>query len=286
MQTIQSVSAMQRTAQEWRRRGVRVGFVPTMGCLHEGHYRLVRRARREVGREGKVVVSIFVNPTQFGPQEDFRRYPRTLEADVVGCREAGADVVFHPTARGIYGGEGRGASTQVVEGVLSQQWEGRTRPTHFAGVTTVVAILFHLVQPEVAVFGAKDWQQAAVVRRMIRDLHLPVRLVVAPTVRALDGLALSSRNRYLSSAERTSAVVLSRMLRQARDRVRREGAQPAAALEEALKEQMEREPGVRVDYLALVHPETLERVATARRGVQLIMAAWVGSTRLIDNGRL
>lgn len=286
VQTIQSVSVMQRTALAWRRKGVCVGFVPTMGCLHEGHLRLVRRARREVGRAGKVVVSIFVNPTQFGPKEDFRRYPRTLEADVAGCREAGADVVFHPTARGMYGGEGRGGSTRVVEGELSRAWEGASRPTHFAGVTTVVAKLFHLVQPEVAVFGAKDWQQAAVVRRMVRDLNLPVRLVVAATVRAMDGLALSSRNRYLSSEERKSALVLSRTLREARERVRREGSLSAVALEEELKERMSREPGVKVDYLALVHPETLERVTTAKRGVHLILAAWVGSTRLIDNGRL
>src|SRR5688572_2594426 len=190
---------MQRSALAWRRKGARVGFVPTMGYLHAGHIWLVKRARQLVGPKGIVVVSIFVNPTQFAPTEDLARYPRDLARDRQLCREAGTDVLFVPREKEMYPG---GFSTYVVEEKLSRSMEGASRPTHFRGVTTVVLKLFNIVLPDVAVFGAKDFQQAAVVRRMVRDLDVPVKIVVAPTMRERDGLAMSSRNKYLEGGLR------------------------------------------------------------------------------------
>src|SRR5213593_3602914 len=203
MRVITSVAAMQRLALRWRRRGARVGCVPTMGYLHAGHLSLVRCARRLVGPKGKVVVSIFVNPTQFAPTEDLARYPRDLKRDRELCRETGTDVIFAPTERQMYPAD---YSTFVVEERLSRPMEGESRPTHFRGVATVVAKLFNIVLPDVAVFGAKDFQQAAVVQRMVRDLNFPVKIVLAPTVREVDGLALSSRNKYLEGPLRAQAV--------------------------------------------------------------------------------
>ena len=198
MQRVASIAAMQRLARQWQRAGTRIGLVPTMGYLHAGHLSLVKRARQAVGKNGVVVVSIYVNPTQFGPKEDFSKYPRDLKRDLKLCREAGVDVVFAPRDGEMYPGtvgsrrgesadkprfDKRGYGTYVVEEKLSRIMEGASRPTHFRGVTTVVAKLFHLVSPDVAVFGAKDWQQAAIVRRMVADLNFPVRILVAPTVR-------------------------------------------------------------------------------------------------------
>ena len=241
MRIVRSAAAMQRLARQWQRRGLRVGFVPTMGYLHEGHLSLVREARRRVGKAGQVVVSIYVNPTQFGPQEDLSRYPRDLTRDLKLCRAAGADVVFTPTRCGDVSGvaqDRRAAQLTALtswRSSLSQCMEGAARPTHFRGVTTVVAKLFNLVLPEVAVFGAKDWQQAAIVKRMTRDLNFPVKIIVAPTVRAPDGLALSSRNQYLDAAQRAQAVILHRALQRARAAVRRKGI-PAGAVEGRFEE--------------------------------------------------
>src|SRR6266496_4340656 len=209
MRIVASVAPMQRLAMEWNRRGVPVGLVPTMGCLHAGHLSLVRKARERVGRRGVVVVSIYVNPTQFGPTEDFANYPRDLPRDKKLCRGAGVDVVFVPGDLQMYPAQ-RGAkfSTYVVEEILSRGTEGVSRPAHFRGVATVVAKLFNIVRPEVSLFGAKDSQQAAIVKRVARDLNFPVKIIVAPTVREADGLALSSRNRYLSAEERRQAVAL------------------------------------------------------------------------------
>jgi len=188
---------MQRLARKWQGK-VRVGFVPTMGYLHEGHLSLVRRARRAVGRRGTVVLSIYVNPTQFGPGEDLSRYPRDLSRDQQLCRRAGVDVLFTPDDAQMYPGTEAGSyHTYVVEESLSKLMEGASRPGHFRGVTTIVAKLFNIVLPEVAVFGAKDFQQAAIIQRMALDLNFPVKILVAPTVREPDGLALSSRNKYL-----------------------------------------------------------------------------------------
>lgn len=275
---------MQRLALRWKRSGVRVGFVPTMGFLHDGHLSLVREARRRVGRRGQVVLSLYVNPTQFGPQEDFSRYPRDLKRDLELCRGAGVDAVFAPPD--LYcRTEGAAHSTYVTEEALSQSMEGAARPGHFRGVTTVVAKLFNLVLPDIAVFGAKDWQQAAAVRRMVRDLDFPLRIVVAPTRREPDGLAMSSRNKYLIGDLRGQATALSQALALAREAVRW-GPVSAARLTARLRRYIEQQPAARVDYLAFFDPDTLAPVRQARPGVQMALAVFMGSTRLIDNGRL
>lgn len=279
---------MQRTALLWLRRGVRVGFVPTMGYLHEGHLSLVRRARQLVGKRGKVVVSIYVNPTQFAPGEDLARYPRDLARDARLCRKAGVDVLFAPSDEEMYpAARGTHFSTYVAEETLSRGMEGASRPTHFRGVTTVVAKLFNIVQPDVAVFGAKDYQQAAIVRRMVRDLNFPLRVVVAPTHREADGLAMSSRNQYLEGDLRRQARVLWKTIQNVRARFRSERRRiPTARLKSELRAFIEQEPDARLDYVEFFDPETLEPVAHARPGVHMALAVYIGKTRLIDNGRL
>jgi pantoate--beta-alanine ligase len=286
MRTIQSLSTMQKIARQWRRAGRAIGFVPTMGCLHDGHLRLIERARRAVGKAGKVVVSVYVNPIQFGPGEDFSRYPRNWHRDQRRCREAGVDLLFAPRDDAMYSAQpGQEHSTFVLVERLTGLMEGRSRPTHFRGVTTVVAKLFHLVQPDVAVFGAKDWQQASVLRRMVRDLNFPVRMVVAPTVREKDGLALSSRNQYLSASEREQAGVLWRVIREARASVRlKPNGVPAARLKERLSRLVADCPDARLDYLEFFEPETLRPLSVVRRGARLALAVFFGKTRLIDNG--
>jgi len=290
MRIVNSVKLMQRRALEWRRRGRAVGFVPTMGYLHAGHLSLVRRARQAVGPSGIVVVSIYVNPTQFAPHEDLSKYPRDFAADRRLCEEAGVDVLFFPSDDQMYPGRNSGEySTYVTEESLSRGLEGGSRPTHFRGVTTVVAKLFNLVLPTVAVFGAKDFQQAAVVRRMVQDLHLPVRMVVAPTTRERDGLALSSRNKYLNAEQRRQAVALWEAMQTARRVVRQSrgpAGLPARGLSERLRRQIEKNPDARVDYIAFFNPKTLVPVARVRSGNHLALAVFVGSTRLIDNARL
>jgi len=287
MRRVSSISAMQRLARQWPRDGAPVAFVPTMGCLHDGHLSLVRHARRIAGRRGRVVVSIYVNPTQFGPKEDFGNYPRPLARDLALCRAAGVDLVFTPTDATMYP-PGAGAdrySTYVVEESLSRVMEGHSRPIHFRGVTTIVAKLFNIVQPTVAVFGAKDWQQAVIVRRMTRDLNLPVKIVVAPTVREPDGLAMSSRNRYLNPDQRGQATVLWRAIQLARRRVRR-GPVPAAALGREIGRLVSREPAARLDYVAFFDSRTLAPTRRVTRGTHVALAVFVGKTRLIDNARL
>jgi pantoate--beta-alanine ligase len=288
MRLIQSIAAMQRLARQWQRSGVAVGLVPTMGALHAGHLSLVEQARRRVGRRGKVVVSVYVNPTQFAPTEDFRRYPRDLSADARLCRAQGVDVVFAPADEAMYPRDGAERfSTYVVEEMLSRRMEGASRPTHFRGVTTVVTKLFHIVQPTVAVFGAKDYQQAAIIRRMVRDLNFSVRVLIAPTRRAPDGLALSSRNRYLEGDRRRQGLVLWRALQEARKSMRRTDRSLAAGkLKRRLRALIEREPAARVDYIEFFDPDTLEPVSALSRGTHLALAVWVGKTRLLDNSRL
>jgi pantoate--beta-alanine ligase len=285
---ITSVTAMQRLALRWRRQGARVGLVPTMGCLHAGHLSLVANARRRVGPRGQVVVSVYVNPTQFAPNEDLARYPRDLARDTRLCRDAGVDVLFRPGDAAIYPRKlGADFSTYVVEEALSRGMEGASRPTHFRGVTTIVAKLFNLVLPDVAVFGAKDHQQAAVIRRMARDLNFPLRVVVAPTVREPDGLAMSSRNEYLSAAERSQAVALRQALQQARGVVRAARRPlPAGRLKSELKWLIETRPAARLDYLEFFDPGTLKPLRRVVPGAHLALAVFVGKTRLIDNGRL
>ena len=273
---------MQRLALRWKTRRVQIGFVPTMGCLHAGHLSLVREARRRVAARGKVVVSIYVNPTQFAPNEDFSKYPRTFAADRKLCRDAGVDVIFTPSDREMYLPN---HSTFVVEERLARGLEAATRPTHFRGVTTIVAKLFHCVLPDVAVFGAKDFQQAAIIQRMVRDLNFPLQIAVAPTWREADGLALSSRNRYLSPAQRTKATLLALAIAQARKLVALK-LWPAARLKQKLAREIAREPAARLDYLEFFDPDTLEKVSPVKPGAQMALAVFFGKTRLIDNGRL
>lgn len=279
---------MQRLAKGWQRRGNRIGLVPTMGYLHAGHLSLVKRARRLVGRTGKVVVSIYVNPTQFGPSEDFSRYPRDFDRDAKLCRGEGVDVIFAPTNEEMYPRDGEGAySTYVTEEQLSRGMEGASRPTHFRGVATVVAKLFNIVQPSVAVFGAKDFQQAAVIKRMVRDLNFPLKVEVAPIFRESDGLAMSSRNKYLEGDLRAQAVVLWRSIRKVRAAIRKT-ARPiqAAKLKRELKAFIEREPNTRLDYAEFFDPLTLIPVQKVTRGSHMALAVFVGKTRLIDNSSL
>lgn len=264
----------------WRRaqreQGRRVGFVPTMGALHEGHLSLVDEARRQAD---SVVMSVFVNPLQFGPGEDLDRYPRNLERDRALARERGVDLLFVPAADVMYP---PGSEVRVVPGAAADRWEGAVRPGHFAGVLTVVAKLFHLVEPDVACFGQKDIQQVALVRRMIVDLDWPLRLAVVPTARDADGLALSSRNAFLSAEERAQALGLSRGLEAARV-AWEAGERDAARLEARIRALLEVFPGVAPDYISIVEPDRLEPVDVAERGTVVAIAARVGKTRLIDN---
>jgi pantoate--beta-alanine ligase len=286
MQIVRTIASMQRLARRWQTRAVRVGFVPTMGYLHDGHLSLVRRARQIVGARGCVVVSIYVNPAQFGPKEDLSRYPRDFDRDKKLCRAAGVNVIFAPEDREIYPPNGGAAyNTYVVEETLSRGMEGASRPTHFRGVTTIVAKLFNLVQPEVAVFGAKDFQQAAIIQRMARDLNFAVKIVVAPTHREPDGLAMSSRNKYLSPAQRAQAVVLSQALELAKKTVKRK-AVSSAGLHAQLERFISSKSEARLDYLAFFDPDTLQPVKQVKRGTQMALAVFFGKTRLIDNAKL
>ena len=259
-----------------------------MGYLHAGHLSLVQRARSRVGPKGRVIVSIYVNPTQFGPAEDFSRYPRDLKRDLNLCRGAGVDVVFAPRNEEMYPAHtGQSFSTYVAEETLSKGMEGQSRPTHFRGVTTVVAKLFNIVQPTVVVFGAKDYQQAAIVQRMVRDLNFPLKIVVAPTHREVDGLAMSSRNKFLEGDLRKEALALWHAIETARAVVRQSARSiPAHTLKSRLKQIIEREPAARVDYIEFFEPETLEPQTRIAHGTHMALAVFIGKTRLIDNARL
>jgi len=279
---VKTIAAMQRLARQWQQTGTPVGFVPTMGYLHRGHLSLIAKARARVGRKGRIVVSIYVNPTQFGPKEDLAKYPRDLARDKKLCAEAGADVIFIPTTREMYP---VGFSTWVVEETLARGMEGASRPAHFRGVATIVAKLFQIVQPNIAVFGAKDFQQSAIIRRMVRDLNFPVKIIVAPTVREADGLAMSSRNKYLSPAQRRQATVLWRAMQKAKSQAA-QGRIPAAKMKQELRRLIAREPEARVDYIEFYDPDTLAPARKIRKGTQIALAVFIGKTRLIDNARL
>lgn len=275
MRICESVEAM-RMARVLMREGRRVGLVPTMGALHEGHLSLVRAARAQCH---SVVVSIFVNPLQFGPQEDLAKYPRTFERDCELLEREQVDILFAPAVDDMYP---KNAVTYVpVEG-MSEKLCGGSRPGHFRGVTTVVAKLFHIVEPEVAFFGQKDAAQCAIIRRMVRDLNFPVEIVVGPIVREPDGLAMSSRNAYLSSEERKSALVLHRALSEVSKRFE-QGERNAARLVDIGKQALAQEPGARTDYLEIVDPGTLDPVSEIQSETLVAVAAFVGRTRLIDN---
>jgi pantoate--beta-alanine ligase len=277
MKVVTSVAAMVAQSNAFRTKGWRVGLVPTMGYLHEGHLSLVRASS---ARCEATVVSLFVNPVQFGANEDFSTYPRDFERDCRLCREAGVAVVFAPHAGDMYAAD---RSVTVEERALSSGLCGASRPGHFAGVCTVVAKLFNIVRPDVAVFGQKDAQQLAVIRRMVRDLDFQVEIVGAPIVREADGLAMSSRNVYLSAAERAQALGLNRVLAFAARQVE-EGQRAAGPLREAMTAFLAGSyPGVAVDYIAIVDAATLAPLEVLEGDTLLAIAARVGRTRLIDN---
>ena len=274
MQLIESLNQMRAWSRAERARGRRIGLVPTMGFLHEGHLRLVDRARE---RADRVVMSIFVNPLQFGPGEDFATYPRDLERDKKLAAERHVDCLFLPDAKAMYPAD---PLVRVHPGAMADGLEGAARPGHFAGVLTVVAKLFHLVEPDIAVFGRKDFQQAMLVRRMADDLNFGLEVDVAPTVRELDGLALSSRNAYLQGDERRAALALSRALRAVEQAWRGGEADPGPLARRGLD--VLRAPGVAPEYLALVD-EQMRPVARVDARTVVLVAARVGKTRLIDN---
>jgi len=277
MQTVQDLPALRAAIRSWRSQGQTVGLVPTMGNLHAGHYSLLKLARV---RADRVVASVFVNPTQFGPSEDFERYPRTLAQDQAGLAEHGCDLLFAPEVATMYPfGAAQSVSIHVPR--ITDTLEGAHRPGHFDGVATVVCKLFNLVQPDLAVFGQKDFQQLKVIERMVRDLGLPVQVVGAPTLRADDGLALSSRNQYLSDAERTLAPLIQQTLRQMRELLGKgHGRQ---AVEQAAESKLRR-AGFEPDYAAIRRAEDLaEPDAGERTGLVGLIAARLGTTRLIDN---
>ena len=285
MQIITSVGAMQRLAKRWRREGVGVALVPTMGYLHAGHLSLVKLARKLAGASGRIVTSIYVNSTQFGPKEDFARYPRDLGQDKRLCRDAGVDVLFVPSDSEVYPGTNREVfSTVVLEQAVSRHMEGISSPTHFRGVATIVAKLFNIALPDVAVFGEKDFQQASVIQRMVRDLNFPVKIALAPTVREADGLALSSRNKYLSPSERSQAAVLWQALALARRTVRASGKPVSASrLRARMIRLIQSQPAARIEYVEFFHPDTLEPAGQVKPGLRVALAVFVGTTRLIDN---
>ena len=282
MRVVTTVAGMQRLALSLKRQGVPVGFVPTMGYLHEGHISLVQRARKAVGKEGKVVVSIYINPTQFAPTEDMARYPRDLARDKQICRDAGVDFLFVPSDSEMYPAP---FSTYIVEEQLSKSMEGASRPTHFRGVTTVVGKLFNIVLPDISVFGAKDFQQAAIVKRMVGDLNFPVKIIVAPTFRESDGLAMSSRNKYLTPVQRRQAVVLWQSIQLARRRVKARAVR-AETLRAEVGKLISEQSEARLDYVEFFNPETLQPVSMVCAGTQMALAVFVGKTRLIDNAKL
>jgi len=277
MRIIRSVSEMQSYALQQRMDGLVIGFVPTMGFLHEGHLSLMRIAREKAD---VLVVSIFVNPTQFGPNEDFDRYPRDIERDRGLCESAGVDALFYPEVAGMYPPD---ASVFVDEDMVSQGLCGAGRPAHFRGVLTVVAKLFNMVTPDIAVFGQKDAQQLAVIRRMVRDLNFQVEIISGPIVREADGLAMSSRNTFLSSDEREQALWLHRSLENAQS-LFAAGEDDSRKIEDAMRRLLaQNAPGVDLEYIAVVDAATMQPVGRVVCGSLIALAARVGSTRLIDN---
>ncbi len=272
-QTIQSVRALVKVA---RGQGQKIGFVPTMGALHSGHISLIEAAKQHADF---VVVSIFVNPTQFGPGEDFQKYPRPLEQDLKICQEQGVDLVFAPTPAEMYPGENL---TWVTVEKLFEPLCGQFRPAHFRGVATVCAKLFNIVQPDVAFFGQKDAQQALVVKRMVADLNMPLEIVVCPTVREPDGLAMSSRNQYLSPSQRKDAAYIYKSLQKCRQMIDH-GIKDVRRITAQMKKILNQAPAIKIEYVSIVCAETLQSVDRAAGKIMAAVAVKIGSTRLIDN---
>lgn len=276
MKIIPQIVEMQRWSDARRMEGKTIAFVPTMGFLHEGHLSLVREGKK---RADVVIVSIFVNPMQFNQQSDFATYPRSLEQDQRMLEEVGTDVLFYPEAGEIYP---EGFQTAVEVDKVSQPLCGAFRPGHFRGVATVVAKLFNMTKPHVALFGEKDFQQCVVIKRMVKDLNFDLEILAMPTIRESDGLAMSSRNARLSPVERRTSLCLSRALQQAHDLVQ-QGERRALTIQHAVRQTITGEGGVRIEYVSLCHPETLEEVKEIAGPTLLALAVWVGEVRLIDN---
>lgn len=275
MKIVSTIEEVRAQVREWKKEGKTVGFVPTMGYLHEGHASLMDAA----GENEKVVVSIFVNPMQFGPNEDLASYPRDLEHDAKVCEAHGVDLIFHPTPEEMYGDN---FYSYVDMDVLTKELCGLSRPVHFRGVCTVVAKLFNIVTPDKAYFGQKDAQQLAVIKRMVKDLNMPLTIVGCPIIREEDGLAKSSRNTYLSPEERKAALVLSRSIFLGKKMVG-QGEKDCKKIKEAMTAEIEKEPLAKIDYVKIVDLSTMQQVETTEHGVLAAIAVYIGKTRLIDN---
>ena len=273
---VKEIKELRSLIKEWKRKGLSVGFVPTMGALHEGHESLIKKAVLE---NDKVIVSVFVNPTQFGPNEDFDSYPRDINKDLNLCTNAGAALVFNPEPSEMYF---ENKSTSVSVSNLTNVLCGAKRPGHFDGVCLVVSKLFNIVTPDKAYFGQKDAQQVAVLKRMVRDLNIDVEIVPCPIIREEDGLAKSSRNTYLSEAERTAALVLSKSLNIAKELLEN-GERNADKIKEIMKEEILKEPLAKIDYVEIVDSDSLENVENIEKSILVPIAVYIGKTRLIDN---
>ena len=276
MQVVSTVKEVRDIVAEWRKEGKTVGFVPTMGYLHEGHGSLISKA---VEQNDKAVVSIFVNPMQFGPTEDLESYPRDLEHDAKLCEEHGVDLIFHPTPEEMYGDQ---FYSYVDMDVLTKELCGLSRPVHFRGVCTVVTKLFNIVTPDRAYFGQKDAQQLAVIKRMVKDLNMPLTITGCPIIREEDGLAKSSRNTYLSPEERKAALVLSRSIFLGKEMVEK-GERDCKKILASMTAEIEKEPLAKIDYVKIVDLDTMQQVEKIDRGILAAIAVYIGKTRLIDN---
>ena len=275
MKIVSTIEEVRAQVKEWKKEGKTIGFVPTMGYLHEGHMSLIDAA----GENDKVVVSIFVNPMQFGPTEDLASYPRDLEHDAKLCEEHGVDLIFHPTPEEMYGVQ---FYSYVDMDVLTKELCGLSRPVHFRGVCTVVTKLFNIVTPDRAYFGQKDAQQLAVIKRMVKDLNMPLTITGCPIIREEDGLAKSSRNTYLSPEERKAALVLSRSIFLGKEMVEK-GERDCKRILAAMTEEIEKEPLAKIDYVKIVDLDTMQQVEKIDRGILAAIAVYIGKTRLIDN---
>lgn len=280
MQLIEKIEEMKNYRKRIKNKGKSIGFVPTLGYLHQGHISLIKRARENCD---EVVVSIFVNPLQFGPKEDYQRYPRDLSRDAEICQKEGVDVIFAPSLKEMYP---KGYSTFIdMQGNLTQVLEGKFRPGHFKGVTTVLIKLFNIVYPDLSFFGEKDYQQALIVKKMVKDLNLDTKIVLSPTVREKDGLALSSRNSYLTLKERKAAPVLYRSLVKAKQAIEKGEEDPERVIC-LMEDLISKEPLAKIDYIDLVDPLTLERISQIKGDVLAVLAVRIGKVRLIDNMRV
>lgn len=275
MRIVSTIEEVRAQVGAWKKEGNTIGFVPTMGYLHEGHMSLIDAA----GENDKVVVSIFVNPMQFGPNEDLASYPRDLDHDAKMCEEHGVDLIFHPTPEEMYGDN---FYSYVDMNLLTQELCGLSRPVHFRGVCTVVAKLFNIVTPDRAYFGQKDAQQLAIIKRMVKDLNMPLTVIGCPIIREEDGLAKSSRNTYLSEGERKAALVLSRSIFLGKEMVEK-GEKDAKIVLAAMREEIEKEPLARIDYVKMVDLGTMQQIDTIKDGILTAIAVYIGKTRLIDN---